>query len=153
MSAFYNLPDEVTGLIHQFAGNYKRNYRKVRQQFTLATTLHILRSRLVEPRTTIAFGLQNPEVSCGCHRAPTCRNDGVYHHIQVSVAEHLYYPADMIRMFKHLKACRCCVMHRENRPRRIDGIWDEQPLAATYGTCKCACRHYMRVLSKAYMLP
>ena len=150
MLTFYNLPDDVAGLIQMFAGNYKRNYRRVKRQFALTTTLHVLRNRLVEPQMPKAFGLQNPGVTI---EYSPCRNDGVYHHLQVTVADHLYYPPDMRRMFKHLKGCNCCAMHRENRPRRIDGIWDEQPLSRCPGACRCACRHYMRILSKAYMLP
>jgi len=159
MSSFYALPDDLVDVIHQYAGNYPRAHRTVLRQFNRTIALHTLRNRLVRPRMPIAFNLQETQSSCKNWdteylpydpRGNKCRNDNVYHHIQAEIVSHLYYPSDMKRMFRHLKSCQCCVMHRENRPKNIRGVWDEQPLVATYGECRCACRHYMRILCKAY---
>ena len=175
MPSIYALPDDLVCAIHQFASardasafaagvagvanNYPQAHRNVLRQFNRTISFHLLQNRLVSPRISIAFNLQEtappfkkwdmarlPRGPRGQKRLPT---DCLYHYVQIDLASHLYYPSDMKRMFRHLKSCRCCPMHMENRPKNIRGYWDEQPLAATYGECRCACRHYMRILCKA----
>ena len=160
MSALYALPDDLVDVIHQYAGNYPRAHRSVLRQFNRTVTFHRLRNRLIRPRMSIAFNLRETSPSCrdwAMEYLPLDPRgqkrpymDLLYHYVQAEIVSHLYYPSEMKRMFRHLKSCKCCVMHLENRPKSICGVWDEQPLAATYGECRCTCRHYMRVLCKAY---
>ena len=161
--SYYTLPDDVLLLIDKFSGNYRRSYRKVKQQINRIISLHTLKYLILRPRINIAFQLN--EIDPPFIKWDTGKDMQRYldlgrhqwrsflHCFQAEAVDHLYYPSDVERMFKHIKGCRCCNMHRRNRPKNIEGNWDEQPFSRNDSTdCKCACRHYMRVLCKAYAL-
>jgi len=61
-------------------------------------------------------------------------------------------------VFRHLTNCQCCLRHKTNIPKNIDGEWNIDPYLSSQAynedwyDCTCNCRFLRRCVSESVLL-